>query len=103
MAAAVPPQHGLAVVVSRLGNDDYEFLVALHELVESYLCERRGITAADVDAFDFPFRGDGEPGDNPTAPYFREHAFATKVERLMADELGVDWAAYETTLGEVSA
>ena len=37
----------------------------------------------------------GEPGDAPDAPYRREHLFATNIERLLAAELGVDWAVYE--------
>jgi hypothetical protein len=40
-------------------------------------------------------RVSGEPGDAPDSPYRREHFFATSLERLLAAELGVDWAVYE--------
>jgi hypothetical protein len=35
-----------------------------------------------------------EPGDDPRAPYYREHQFASGMERLMAAELGIDWQQY---------
>jgi len=92
------------VLVSNTGHDDYNFLVALHEQIEAWLCLKRGITQECVDAFDQAFeaaRPDGntdEPGDAPDAPYRREHRFAESIERLVAHELGVDWAAYEAAL-----
>ena len=39
-----------------------------------------------------------EPGDDPRAPYHREHEFAGCVERLLAHELGIDWNDYEDAL-----
>ena len=36
-----------------------------------------------------------EPGNNPKAPYHQEHMFASKVERMLANELGVRWNAYD--------
>jgi hypothetical protein len=39
-----------------------------------------------------------EPGDHPSCPYEREHNFAARVERMIAQELGVDWDAYEKAL-----
>ena len=30
----------------------------------------------------------------PRAPYYKQHVFAEKIERLLATELGVDWSAY---------
>ena len=79
----------------------YELLVALHELVEVNLCKHRGVTEADVDAFDKSFEknrkpgNEDEPGDDPKAPYRKEHFFATNIEALMSAELKVDWAKYE--------
>lgn len=79
-------------------------LVALHELVEVLLCEDRGITQEQVDDFDSNFefhREDGntdEPGDDPAAPYRKEHFFATNIERLMGAEYGVDWKQYDDAI-----
>ena len=67
----------------------HQFLIALHELVEAWLCKQRGVTQAQVDAHDLAFTGEGEAGDDPTAPYHKEHRFAMLVEHLMAHELGL--------------
>jgi len=93
----------LHIKVSQEIGDEYAFLVALHELVEVVLCEKRGITCKAVDDFDKHFEArlrvaDEEPGDDPSAPYRKEHFFATNIERLMAAELGVDWKKYEETI-----
>ena len=69
---------------------DEQFLIALHELVESYLCSHRDITQDHVDKWDFGYEAQGlEPGDHPEAPYRREHRFAMLIEHLMAHELGI--------------
>lgn len=102
----IKPQR-IEILVSRMGNRDYEFLVGLHELVEAWLCLRRGIQDADVTKFDEQFESDrkagahspeAEPGDDARAPYRKEHFTATNIERIIAAELGVDWAEYERTL-----
>ncbi len=93
--------------VSDVGNPDYEFLVALHELVEWYLTEKRGIREEDVSAFDIQFEKEikngahsphAEPGFDPRAPYKKEHMFATKIEKEIAEELGIDWETYSERL-----
>jgi hypothetical protein len=94
----------LVIRVSGMGNPDYEALVALHELVEVLLCEKRGIKAEAVDAFDKEYEAnrkegdDSEPGDSLDAPYRKEHFFATNIEALMSAELGVDWPKYEAAI-----
>ena len=96
------------ILVSAMGNDDYEFLVAIHELVEMWLCKKRGITDESVTAFDIAFEekrqpGDlSEPGDDPAAPYQNEHGVATAVERLMCAALGLSWQEYERTVQGLS-
>lgn len=88
------------VRVSDMGDKRYEFLVALHELIELTLCEQRGIKEEDISAFDIEFEknrkpgNEEEPGDQPEAPYHKEHVFAECLERLMARELGVNWQKY---------
>jgi len=98
---------GRLITVSGMANEDYEFLVALHELIESQLCKKRGITNEDINAFDIQFekereegkhKDDEEPGFDPKAPYVREHTLATRIEKMVAKELGVDWTAYDNTV-----
>jgi hypothetical protein len=93
--------------VSVMENPDYEFLVLIHELTEWYLTQRRGIEEPTIAAFDQAFEErrkrrevdqDAEPGDDPTAPYHREHVFATRVEKLVAEELGADWETYDRAI-----
>lgn len=84
------------IVVTKLDVlDDEGFLIALHELVEWKLCQKRGITQKFVDDFDMAFKGEGEPGDDPAAPYREQHRQAMIVEHLVANFLGM------TSYGEV--
>lgn len=98
------PDGTIHVKVSDMGNDDYALLVALHELHEFWLCRKRGITEETVTEFDVQFEKDrakglheeeDEPGDDPAAPYKKEHFFATNLERMFALEMGVDWNDYD--------
>lgn len=93
--------------ISQLRNSDYEFLIALHELIEWYLTHRAGIPIREIDDFDKNFeeeraRGlhsqDAEPGNSPKAPYGWAHRFATKIEKQLAKKLGVRWDVYESAL-----
>lgn len=100
------PDGTLVIRVSKLSDNKREFLIALHELIEVKLCEAAGITQVEVDYFDmvefsYAEHPDEEPGDNPHAPYRRQHCIATGVERLIAAELDVDWKDYEDELGNL--
>ena len=91
----------LHIKVSKMSDWRREMLVAVHELVEVLLCKDRGITTAEVDAFDKAFEkarapgNEDEPGDDPKAPYRKEHFFATNIEALMSAEYGINWQEYE--------
>lgn len=94
----------LTILVSSMDNWRYEMLVAFHEMAEALICKHRGIAEPDVTAFDMQFekaRKDddvSEPGDDPSAPYYKEHQFSTCVERLLALELDVNWKHYDSTV-----
>lgn len=81
-------------------NADYEFLVMIHELVEWYLTQKRGITIKEIDNFDLHYVGD-DPGADPDAPYHKEHMFATFIEQVLADELGIDWWKYDQLINQL--
>lgn len=96
----------LHIKVSKLSDERREVLIAVHELVEVVLCKQAGITVEQVDKFDmetFDYKDhpDEEPGDDPSAPYVKQHCIATGVERILAAELGVNWKEYEDELGEL--
>jgi hypothetical protein len=100
----------LVIFVSDMNNEDYEYLVMMHEQIEAHLCKKRGILEKDISDFDIQFEKDRalglhspdeEPGDSFLAPYNREHVFASKIERMLANELGVDWKEYEKTITDL--
>lgn len=98
----------IQVRVSEMGNDDYAFLVAIHELVELWLCRKRNISFEAIDAFDIAFEaarpeGDlSEPGDDPKSPYRDMHCLATGVERMLCAALGLSWAEYDAAVNALS-
>ena len=91
----------LTIRISAMPDPKYEFLIAVHELIEAGLCQHARVLQSDVDFFDFHYDGDDEAGDSPEAPYKRQHCIATGVERLLAAELKVDWATYEKDLDKL--
>jgi hypothetical protein len=111
----------LNIRVSALSDWRREALIAIHELVEVILCKQAGVSQEVVDRFDMEFESrqkvtdlpsgnvkfilnptEGEPGDDPQAPYVRQHCVATGIERLLAAELGVNWKEYEQELDALS-
>ena len=84
----------LVVTVSDTGDPRMNFLIALHEQIEAMLCMHRGIPEPEVYAFDVANADLDDPGSSPKAPYHKEHVFSENIERLVAAELGVNWAAY---------
>jgi len=106
------------ILVSDMHNRVYEFLVAVHEFIEAFLCEQRHISARTVNRFDIDYEisreagipahcgckptKTSEPGFDRHAPYHKEHVFATKVERMLALILHVDWRQYDETVNKLS-
>lgn len=90
------------IVVSDMSDRRMSFLVALHELIESFLCEERGISEEAITAFDVSVSDDSpfasDPGHDPEAPYHREHVFAECIERMVAQELGLNWQEYDAAI-----
>ena len=80
--------------ISRMKNPDYEFLIMIHELVELYLTQKRGIKEEDITKFDLEHLDNEDPGSIPEAPYHKEHMFSMEVEKLIIKELGLDWKDY---------
>ena len=73
------------------------------------LCQQSGVSQERVDAFDKSYEAkrppadkDSEPGDDPAAPYHRQHVIALVTERLAADLLRVDWNRYGAEVASVT-
>ena len=94
----------LTIRVSRMPDQRMEWALALHELVEALLCTSRNITTEMVDEWDI--KGEGaqlsEPGDDPRAPYFNEHMFATRIEEEFVNELDLNWHYYEDAIDNLT-
>jgi hypothetical protein len=89
------------VSVSDVGNDDSNFLIGVHEEIEHHWCAMNGVTQADVDRWDWAFKGEGEPGDDPACPYYLGHQIAMKHERELGADFGLDWEAHEAAIERV--
>lgn len=90
-----------------MGNEDYAFLVAIHELIEEHLTRRRGLTEPEIMSFDVMWEKereegkhgqDEEPGHDPRAPYHSEHVLAECIERLLAQVMRLNWQDYEKSV-----
>lgn len=88
------PDGTLQIKVVSLPSEKEEFLIALHEFVESWLVVFKKIPIKSIDRFDMDFKGKGEPGDDKKAPYYKQHQIATQVERILADHLKINWDKY---------
>ena len=97
----------LHIWVSDTKNNDYFFLIGIHEAIEAWLCRKRGIDERKITDFDITFEAnrkdgdDSEPGDNEKAPYKNEHLFATGIEKLVASALQIGWNEYEKTINKL--
>jgi hypothetical protein len=97
--------HGiLHVKVSDMDNDEYNELVAIHEMIEEMLTRNQGVTEPEIMAFDEKYEADREsglhgddeePGFDSQSPYLRQHTIATGVEMILCGELGLSWTDYD--------
>ena len=76
----------LTVAVDERDNLRDEMLIAIHEIVEAFLCRMHGIEEKDVTKFDMDLdrtNPDLEPGDQANAPYHKEHKIASLIENFL--------------------
>lgn len=93
---------GLQIRVSDTGSWRSNMAVAVHELIEVLGCQSAGITQEEVDQFDMGHPGLDEPGDDPAAPYHRQHTTASDCERMVVMMLDLEWEAHEENVDKVS-
>ena len=98
------------ISVSETGNSKYDFLIAIHELIELYLTQFNGISEESIMDFDLYFEkkrqmgfinDTDEPGFCSESPYRKEHTIATAIEMMLAAELGVDWKKYDDDINQL--
>jgi len=96
------PDGALMLKVPEYGGRDVSvLLVALHEMVEAFLCKRDGITDEQVTKFDTDNPKLEEPGDDPGAPYHRQHVIAMALEREAALATSTDWETHDKWVFDV--
>ena len=82
--------------VSRMSKPQYEFFCSMHEAIELFLTQLRGIGEAKIKAFDLANINHPDPGRLKNAPYHREHMFSMKIEKLLCKECGIQWKDYDS-------
>jgi len=87
--------------ISKLDDDDFEFLCLIHELVEWHLTQRRGIKEEDITKFDIENPKLKDPGLSKEAPYHDEHMFSIKMEKAIAKKMGIKWRKYDKSYGKL--
>lgn len=88
-----------------------QLAIAIHEVIEAWLCRFHGISDEDVVTFDNHYEAErengdhgpeDEPGDDPCAPYRAEHMAATHVERAVCAALGITWKLHELSVQQLA-
>ena len=94
----------LQVRVCPMSDQRMEIALAIHEAFEALLCKHDGVTVKEVDAFDKQYDldhaddNDIEAGDDPAAPYRRQHSMASAVERMYVAWVDLSWEIYDQEL-----
>lgn len=100
----------LFIRVAKMSDSRYEWLVFIHEMIELTLARIAGIEEPVIKLWDENYEyarevrsaaacgcevtEDSEPGEDPHAPYHKQHVLAEICERTVAFFLGVSWVAY---------
>lgn len=100
----------LQIRVSDLGDEMFESMIAIHELIEERLTKRRGLTEPEIMEFDLAFekaralglrKDDEEPGFAENCPYRNEHSLATACEMLICAQAGISWNEYSYQVNQL--
>lgn len=97
----------LQIRVSSLPDRRMIQAIAIHELVEAWVCKWLGIEEDAIGAFDVGYeahRAAGnveEPGDDPASPYHLQHGFATAAERIYCAAVGLNWKRYSDAVNSL--
>ena len=84
----------LFIWVNDFKDERYEFLIAIHEIIEAYLCKMAGVKEEVIDQFDQ--KNDGKW--TPEGPGYKEHLISTGIESILAGVSGVIWDKYEAAI-----
>lgn len=85
----VPFIDTLVFQVADTGNDEYNKLILIHELIEELLTSHKGIKEEDIMKFDIEHPELDEPGESRLAPYHDEHMLAQRIEDMLCVYMGI--------------
>lgn len=100
----------LYVTVSDLGDDNMNWLIGIHEMIEERTSKNEGISEHEITEYDEKYekkRENGlvdinsENGFSSDCIYKKYHTIATGIEMILAAQLGVDWTEYEQKVNEL--
>lgn len=81
---------------------DKEMETLLHEIFEWHLCQKTGITAAMVDAWDFSHPTLEDPGSHPDCPYREHHIKAMLLSKFVVKKMGYQWKDYDKEYNKIA-
>ena len=87
--------------IADTGNDVYNKLILIHELVEELLTSQKGIKEEDIMKWDKEHLDSEDPGSIKTAPYHKEHKVAEKIEKFLIEMMNMSWTKYEKELNKL--
>jgi len=87
--------------ITDTGNNTYNKLILIHELVEELMTSYKGIHEGDILKWDLEHKNSEDPGREAGSPYRNEHMFAEMVERMICHQLEIDWNKYEEHLNSL--
>ena len=89
-------EHEIWFEITELSDPLYSVAILLHELHEFYRNKDLGTTIEEIDKFDMVDHPElEEPGDDPRAPYHKQHLEASVIERACLAMAGRSWSDYE--------
>ena len=83
------------------GNDFYNCLILIHEIVEYFKAHKNMISIDTIESFDLSHLDLDEPGNAPDSPYRNEHQYAEAIEKIICLWVGEDFDKYEEELTKV--
>ena len=75
-------------------NPLHEYLLAIAALVKYVLIKARGVSIDEIEQFD-KAHGTDLASTDPQSPYYYEQQFASIIEHLMCNELGLKYHEYK--------
>ena len=100
----------IVAISAKMDCSESELAIAIHELIEAWICRKQGITDEQVTAFDAMFENErnrgqhnlfDEAGDDVRAPYFDAHQRATSVENEVCSALKLTWSQHESNVNSL--